>query len=70
MSNKDMQHEALDRIYVVQTLLSNVLYDGEVRHFGLCTDAMMRLDRAMYELSEAYAAQSDVVFEEEENEQE
>jgi hypothetical protein len=54
-------HEALDRIHVVQTLLSSILVDVD-RHKGLCDNSAEALDTVSNWLQEAYMLQSDYLF--------
>lgn len=61
--------EALDRIHVIQTMLSELLgFDGDMcTHKGLSHDAEWLVSEAMEKLCEAYQAQGAFVFEESEN---
>lgn len=63
-----MKYEALDRIFVVQTLLNEILVswmdDGCPNHSGLSKEAIKHLNKAHKHLYAAYQAQGEHAFEE------
>lgn len=66
-----MKYEALDRIHVVRTLLDTILMDvtydvKNPHHSGLSKKAIKHLNKAHKHLYEAYQAQGEHAFEEEE----
>jgi len=66
-----MKHEALDRIFIVQTLLNEILVSWmddrkHPHHSGLSKKAIKHLNKAHKQLYKAYQAQGEHAFEEEE----